>query len=174
VTVVRLLALAIGVLVVASLPCWVVLICTADEVFAGAWRRVSRALRRPGRRRLWAGQSWRQRRRLAQLARTVTESAGKLPTEPADPPIEQVAADLRRLANQRAAVARRSEIWFAAIERAYDDRLRVACRELRLEEHLTELDGIDREIERVRVEGSVQAAGVDLGLHGIGGCRECR
>ena len=53
-------------------------------------------------------------------------------------------------------------MWFAAVQRAYDDRLRIACRELRIEEHLTELTDIDQEIERLRVEGVLQATGIHL------------
>lgn len=83
---------------------------------------------------------------------------------PAGPPFEQVAADLRRLARQRAEVAPRSPVWFAAVHRAYDDRLRIACRELRIPEHLNELEGMDLEIERLRVEGLLQAAGLPLAV----------
>ena len=97
------------------------------------------------------------------------EAGRALPREPAGPPIEQVAADLRRLANQRLGVGRRSEIWFAAVERAYDDRLRVACRDLCVEEYLAELEGIDLDIERVRVEGALQAAGMNLPMSGASG-----
>jgi hypothetical protein len=46
--------------------------------------------------------------------------------------------------------------------RAYDDRLRLASQCLGVAEHLQELDGIDLEIERVRVEGVLQAAGLAL------------
>src|SRR5205823_8761957 len=104
----------------------------------------------------------------------VREAGRALPREPAGPPIEQVAADLRRLASQRLGVGRRSEIWFAAVERAYDDRLRVACRELCVEEYLAELDGIDLDIERVRVEGALQAEGVDLHLSDAGNRPDAR
>jgi hypothetical protein len=83
---------------------------------------------------------------------------------PAGPPFEEVAADLRRLARQRAEVAPRSPVWFAAVHRAYDERLRIACRELRIAEHLGELEGIDLEIERLRVEGLLQAAGLPLAV----------
>jgi hypothetical protein len=81
---------------------------------------------------------------------------------PAGPPFEEVAADLRRLARQRAEVASRSPVWFTAVHRAYDERLCIACRELQIAEHLTELEGMDLEIERLRVEGLLQAAGLPL------------
>jgi hypothetical protein len=175
VAVVQLLVVALGLVIVASLPCLLAMICVADDLAGRASRWVRRRLRiRPRARRLWAGQPWRERRRLARLARTVRVCASELPREPAGPPIEQVAADLRRLANQRLGVGRRSEVWFAAVERAYDDRLRVACRELRIEEHLAELDGVDLDIERVRVEGTLQAAGIVLRLSGASGRPEPR
>ena len=47
--------------------------------------------------------------------------------------------------------------------RAYDERLRLACRCLEVPEHLAELEGIDLEIERVRVEGELIGAGLVLG-----------
>ena len=78
------------------------------------------------------------------------------------PPIEQIAADLRRLARQRTGLASRSTIWFTAVQRAYDDRLTLACRELEITEQLAELEGMDREIERVRIEGMLQLAGLTM------------
>ena len=75
-----------------------------------------------------------------------------------------MAADLRRLRRQRAGIAQRSPVWRAAIEDAYDDRLAVACQCLGIAEHLAGLTGVDREIERVRLEGELEAAG--LALHG--------
>jgi hypothetical protein len=85
------------------------------------------------------------------------------PVVPIGPPIEQLAADLRRLSQQRLGIAMRSTVWFTAIQRAYDDRLRLACRSLDIEQHLDELNGIDQEIERVRVEGELVSAGIVLG-----------
>lgn len=155
----RLVALTLGFLVVASLPCWVALAVAADDVFERAARTGRRALRRW--RRL-AGQPLRDRWRMARLERDVRGVAAALPDRPAVPPIEQVAADLRRLAEQRAGVARRSPVWFTAVQRAYDDRLRTACQSLRVEQHLGELTGVDLEIERVRVAGALEQAGMDL------------
>lgn len=84
------------------------------------------------------------------------------PPGPRRPAIERIAADLRRLNRQRLGVARRSVMWRKAILSAYDDQLRMASRCLGVVEYLDELDGVDREIERCRVEGELQAAGLCL------------
>jgi len=157
---VRFLVVAVAFVGLVSLPCWVALIIAADDVLGRGWRAVRRRFRRPW--GLWGDQPWRERRRLARLDRTVRRYERSVPREPADPPIEQVAADLLRLSRQRLGMAARSELWSAAVQRAYDDRLRIACRELRIEEHLGELNDIDLDIERVRVEGLLQAAGMHL------------
>jgi hypothetical protein len=83
---------------------------------------------------------------------------------PAGPPIQEVAADLRRLGRQRSGAASSSPFWFAAVERAYDERLVLACRELRIPQYLAELTGLDLDIERVRVEGQLEAAGLRLAV----------
>lgn len=81
----------------------------------------------------------------------------------AGPPIEQIAFDLRRLDRQRrSGPTRDSERWLAAVERAYDDRLCLACHRLGLDQHLERLEGLDRDLERLRVEASLQAAGLAL------------
>jgi hypothetical protein len=79
------------------------------------------------------------------------------------PPIEQIASDLRRLGRQRLGLATRNPIWFEAVRRAYDDRLQLACGCLGIRHHLAELDGLDLEIERLRVEGELRAAGLFFG-----------
>lgn len=105
--------------------------------------------------------SRRDRRRLARLDKCF--GAGPTPQlTPDTVPIEKVVADLRRLRRQRAGIAQRSPVWRAAIEDAYDDRLRLACERLGIAEHLPELSGVDREIERVRLEGELEAAGITL------------
>jgi hypothetical protein len=157
-----------GFLVTAALvallcvPCLLALTIFADVAISQAEESISRAAAR-----------WRARREATRLER----STGIEPpprrllrrhpdgeTAPAGPPFEEVAADLRRLARQRVEVASRSPVWFAAVHRAYDERLQIACRELEIAEHLHELDGIDLEIERPRVEGLLQAAGLRLAV----------
>lgn len=77
--------------------------------------------------------------------------------------IEEIACELRRLDRQRrGGPTVESERWLAAVQQAYDDRLCLACRCVGVQQHLAPLEGMDREIERVRVEGALQAAGVTL------------
>jgi hypothetical protein len=79
------------------------------------------------------------------------------------PPIEQIAAELRRLDRQRhSGPTVESEAWSAAVVCAYDEWLRAACRRLDVSEHLSTLDGVDRDIERVRIEAELQTAGLIL------------
>jgi hypothetical protein len=80
--------------------------------------------------------------------------------------IEQVAADLRDLAaaleSLRDLKDPGSEVRREAVRRAYETRLRDACRSLDITEHLDDLVGLDREIERLRVEGELEAEGLVL------------
>jgi hypothetical protein len=79
------------------------------------------------------------------------------------PCLDQIAADLRRLDRQRQTGATLgSERWRAAVVRAYDLRLELACGSLGLPHHLGGLRGLDLDLERVRVEGRLQAEGVEL------------
>jgi hypothetical protein len=78
------------------------------------------------------------------------------------PPFERIASDLRRLGSDRLGIGQRNELWHSAVERAYDVKLREACHALGIAEHLEGLAGMDREIERLRVEGELIAAGVRL------------
>ncbi len=55
-----------------------------------------------------------------------------------------------------------STVWFTAVHRAYDDRLSMICRELEIPEQLRDLEGLDLEIERLRVESRLEAAGLHL------------
>ncbi|MFJ8686433.1 hypothetical protein [Micromonospora wenchangensis] len=118
----------------------------------------------------WA--EWRERRRerrtIARLDRAlatdpVTRDLDLTELDRADRrPLELLAADLRRLGRHRLAAGGRSVVWHSSVIEAYDDRLRAACRALGIPEHLAELTGVDREIERVRVEGLLAGAGLGL------------
>ncbi|MEV4661214.1 hypothetical protein AB0J85_04625 [Micromonospora echinofusca] len=115
---------------------------------------------------------WRERRRerrtIARLDRAVEADALTRDIDltgfdrPDRRPLEELAADLRRLRGQGVASDGRQPVWHGTILRAYDDRLRLACRALGLTEHLRELEGVDLELERVRVEGLLHAAGLTL------------
>lgn len=140
--------LALALVALVFLPCAVALLICAD----GAVARVRRRIR--GRR---------DRRALHILDRTLTHQSISLAAlDEHQPSIQQIAADLRRLDRQRLGIATRSKVWHAAVLLAYDDRLRLASRCLGVCEHLDQLDGVDLEIERVRVEGELEAAGLSL------------
>jgi hypothetical protein len=82
--------------------------------------------------------------------------------QPAGPPIERVAADLRRVHRLLAGypsgtpAARR-----LGTRQAYDELLTQACRQVGVPHRLAELpEGMDREIERLRVEESLRERGL--------------
>jgi hypothetical protein len=153
--VVHALVLPLALLALLCLPCLVaMLICADDFLDRAAFRLAERR------------ESWQRRRLIVRLERALPGRRSKPveeEPEPDHPAIEEIAADLRRLSRQRLGVAASSSVWHAAVMRAYDERLRMACRCLEVPEHLGELEGIDLEIERVRVEGELIAAGFVLG-----------
>lgn len=105
--------------------------------------------------------SW-QRAKARSAAQAARTGAYAAPPQPCGPPIERITADLHRLHRQRSGVARQSLVWASAVREAYDEQLRQACRALNVPEYLAELHGFDRDIERIRVEGALQEAGLDL------------
>nr|WP_173042823.1 hypothetical protein [Phytohabitans flavus] len=140
--------LALALVALVFLPCAVALFICADGVAARIRRRV---------------REHRDSRALHRLDRTFSEQSISLAElDEHQPSIQQIAADLRRLDRQRFGVATRSKVWHAAVLLAYDDRLRLASRCLGVCEHLETLEGVDLEIERVRVEGELEAAGLTL------------
>jgi hypothetical protein len=76
-------------------------------------------------------------------------------------PIEKIAADLRRLARARRLAASGS-VREHAVTTVYDRRLAQACRSLELEHALVDTDGLDHELERLRVEAALTRAGLVL------------
>ncbi|GIG90828.1 hypothetical protein [Plantactinospora endophytica] len=150
-------ALPLALLAVVGLPAVVAALIFADELADRCFHWF--ADRRDSRR---------FRRAINRLDRAFEVDAPAHEVGPADldrvdhPAIERIAADLRRLGDQRLSVAGRSRMWQDAVLEAYDDRLRLASRCLGVAEHLGDLDGVDLEIERVRVEGELQAAGLIL------------
>jgi hypothetical protein len=155
--VVHAFALLVTLIALLLLPCVMATLVFADEV--SGWLGWSAARR------------WRQRRERRMLSRLDRALDGVLAGQQdalaaleADgrPTIEQIAADLRRLGRLRLSVAATtSPVWHAATMRAYDDKLRQACRYLGVAEHLDGLGGMDLEIERVRVEGELVRRGQD-------------
>ncbi|HEX6343682.1 hypothetical protein [Umezawaea sp.] len=96
--------------------------------------------------------------------RLVRRLRRRSPAPPSGPSIEQVSADLRRvhriLAGYEAGtpVARRR-----GAREAYDALLVQACRAVEVEHRLDSLpEGVDRELERLRVEESLRAAGLAI------------
>ncbi|HEY6593734.1 MAG TPA: hypothetical protein VI011_06450 [Asanoa sp.] len=157
-------AIVMAMVALMCLPAIVAVIVFADDlaqraIVAGRARRAAR----------------RQRRALSHLDRAIGPVRGlPVDNDPKRPTIEQIAADLDRLGRQRMDVAHRSAVWQTAVTKAYDERLRLACQCLGIEQHLAVLDGVDLEIERVRVEGEVQGAGLPLPTAGSERRREQR
>lgn len=163
----RALFILAAVAALATLPCLLTLVIAGG---GGPSRsvRVVKAVVCRCRRRRFADRSLtrRERRGLARLDRCFGPQ--EAPAQIPDPlPIEKLAADIRRLRRQRAGIAQRSPVWRAAVDDAYDDRLLLACKRLEIAAHLADLTGVDREIERVRLEGELQAAGLTLHVGGI-------
>jgi hypothetical protein len=158
VAVVHTLVLLVALLALLFLPCAVAAVICADEVLDRiAWAVAQRREARSERRVLGSLD------RALDSAMAAQRDAIEALEHDDRPPIEQVAADLRRLGRLRLGVATTSPVWHSAIQRAYDERLRLACRYLGVTEHLSELGGVDLEIERVRVEGELLGVGLVLG-----------
>jgi hypothetical protein len=146
-----------ALLTLLSVPCALAVIVNSDEVTL---------------KRAWVRKSPNDRRALRVLDRKLSgdglgtsrpPSPGRSACEERQPAIEQIAAELRRLDRQRrCGPTAESEAWSAAVACAYDEWLRAACRRLNVAEHLSMLEGVDRDIERLRIEGELQTAGVVL------------
>jgi hypothetical protein len=140
--------LATTLLALLCLPCVVAVVVCADELAA---------------RRFWTGTGRQEIHALRCLEREF--STGRL--EPQLPvgelSIDELVVELRRLDRQRrSSPTVHSAAWLAAVLRAYDQRLTLASRALGIAEHLAQLDGMDRDIERVRIEELLRAAGLRL------------
>jgi hypothetical protein len=79
-----------------------------------------------------------------------------------DPPIERIAADLRRLSIARQQIGHGTPaIRRRGVQLAYEAKLEAACRALGVPHALDELaDGMDREIEKMRIEAALENAGL--------------
>lgn len=84
-------------------------------------------------------------------------------------PLERLAADLRRLREVVRADAHRSAAQQLGNRLAYDQVLVQACSMLEIEHELgEETTGIERDIERLRVEAELERAGVTVTGRGFG------
>ena len=139
--------LGTALLALLCLPCAVAVVVCADELVARNWARRGRQ----------------ERQALRSLERELTTAGPELQPPDRELTIDELVADLRRLDKQRRSSPTTDSVaWLAAVLRAYDQRLAMASRRLGYTEHLAQLDGMDREIERVRVEGLLHAAGLRL------------
>jgi len=127
------LVIVLAIFALAFLPCVIFLILCADELIEST----ARALRRARKARL------------------------RVFPEPTGPPLQQIAEELHRLGGARRASAPGS-VRHVVTTRAYDRRLEQACAALQIEHHLTDLDNLDLDLERLRVEGALLAAGFVL------------
>ena len=76
-------------------------------------------------------------------------------------PLEQLVADLRRLRSAVASDANRSAAHQMGNRMAYDQLLQQTCGMLEIEHELSEeCTGLDRDIERFRIEAELERAGV--------------
>jgi hypothetical protein len=140
------MAILLALMTLAMLPCLVVFVVFADAFLnAVRWQR------------------WRIHRAGSDDGPAIepTAEAEIDQPDPAGPPLEQIAAEIHRLTYARR-TATAGTPRFVAATRAYDRRLGHACRALEIDEHLTELDGVDLELERLRVEGELLSAGFVL------------
>jgi len=107
--------------------------------------------------------------RLYAAGRRLAQRRGLLspPPQPAGLPIQQIAADLRRLDSRltelrQAGPVTAKAVKLTAAQSAYDDRLLDACRALDVAHELGSARGAGRTVERLRVEAALAGAGLDL------------
>ena len=97
------------------------------------------------------------------LVRGLVRRFGKPPVFAHGPPIEQLAADLRRVHQVLVQLAPGTTIvrW-RATRHAYDTLLMQACEALEVAHNLDDLpEGFERNMERLRVEEALRAAGLE-------------
>jgi hypothetical protein len=95
----------------------------------------------------WIADAWRSRR------------AGP---EPLGPPVERLAADLRRLSAVMRSPGPVSSVRRLGVERAYDETLVRAAESLAIPTELEATTGWDRDLERLRLETQLERAGLVL------------
>lgn len=108
---------------------------------------------------------WRERRSESSEHRRNVKALGKLQGVP----IERLAADLRRLREVVANDAKRSAAHQMGNRLAYDSVLTQACAMLNIAHDLQKNStGLDRDIERLRVEAELERAGVVISTRRYG------
>jgi hypothetical protein len=102
------------------------------------------------------------------LFKTLRERrAARRPEQPQGPPVEKLAADLRRLRAELVYRRPTNNVSLTALMQAYDEVLEATCARLGLPAHVRELPiGLDRDIERLRTEAAVEEAGIPLEFPG--------
>jgi hypothetical protein len=100
--------------------------------------------------------------RLPALGRAVRQRRSAEP--PRHPPIQALAADLRRVHRLLAEFAPGTPMARRlGTRQAYDALLVEACGAVDIEQRLAELpEGVEREVERLRIEDSLRAAGLAI------------
>ena len=100
--------------------------------------------------------------RLGEAVAAALRRLGPRRPEAAGPPVEQLAADLRRLSAASREVPRgTSHARHRGVKIAYDSTLASACRALDVPQALETLPlGLDRDLERLRVEAALEEAGL--------------
>jgi hypothetical protein len=140
--IVHIVVLTVALLTLLTLPCVLAAILGRDPLALRGW---------------WTG------RALGRLDRHLRVGPVPSMADLPGPSFEQIAYDLRRLGRQRYTGPNRQSVkWQSAVLAAYDQRLTLACQCLGLPEHLEPLEGMDRDLERMRVESQLQAAGLAL------------
>ena len=131
---------AVAVVIMVLIPIGCVLLW---DLLAGRW---DQSLRR-----------WRERRSNGAEHRRAIRALRRM----RGAPLEQLAADLRRLRNAVGTDAHRSAAHQLGTRLAYDQVLTQACSMLQIEHELTsETSGMERDIERFRIEAELERAGV--------------
>lgn len=113
---------------------------------------------------LWVLSDWSRYRDRALRAGRALHLAGPPPPDPSGPPIEQIAADIRRIRAQiRQAPPGMPVARLRGWVEAYDDVLTSACQALALDERIRAVgEGAERTLERERVERMLSEAGLRL------------
>ncbi|WP_199428896.1 hypothetical protein [Qaidamihabitans albus] len=98
------------------------------------------------------------------VPRLVENARRRRASAPAGPPVERVAADLRRVRRSLAGLAPDAPVVRRrATGQAYDALLMQACQAVEVPHRLdTVPDGIERELERLRVEEALRGAGLAI------------